>query len=105
MAEHWRPSPCIYLHLATRTAAHALTPSPHHLGYNQSTMSTDTDSDLVLQRTRTARIACDDWNPIPYWIATGTVMAYACSALMAIGGLNIHDLNVIYITSVFIPVR
>ena len=68
-------------------------------------MDIDTDSELLLQRTRTARIPCDNWNPIPYWIATGTVMAYACSALMAIGGLNIHDLNVIYITSVFVPVR
>lgn len=66
---------------------------------------TDTDSELVLQRTRTPRRPYIKWNPIPYWIATGVVIAYACNAVMAIGGLDIHNLNVIYMTTVFIPVR
>lgn len=39
-----------------------------------------------------------------YWIATGVVVGYAFSAVMTIGGLNVHELNIIYITTVFIPV-
>jgi hypothetical protein len=60
----------------------------------------ETDAETSPERT-----PCRRHPPLPYWIATGVFIAYACSAVMAIGGLNIRNLNVTYITSVFIPVR
>ncbi|KAF7675481.1 hypothetical protein GT037_006200 [Alternaria burnsii] len=51
----------------------------------------------------TGRVSSWRHHLLYYWIATGIVVGYAFSAVMTIGGLNIHELNIIYITTVFIP--
>jgi membrane glycosyltransferase len=52
----------------------------------------------------TGRVSSWRHHLLYYWIATGVVVGYAFSAVMTIGGLNVHELNIIYITTVFIPV-
>jgi hypothetical protein len=91
-----------YLHVAPPTSR----PYPYKPTYTNLTMEeTDTESEPSIEQRPRTRTIYSKHPPLPYWIATGVVIGYACSAVMAIGGLNMHDLNVIYITSVFIPVR